>query len=92
MGCGTQIVVPLCLLVRSNRKLRLSPFLSLKPALIAFVGPIPPSDLFDGRSVYKLARGEEDISEDFIGNWIWKVDAQPKIQCFGRWRWNYKGS
>lgn len=74
-----------------QQKIKVIP-IPFSTALIACVGPIPPSDLFDGRSVYKLARGEEDISEDFIGNWIWKVDAQPKIQCFGRWRWNYKGS
>ena len=41
-----------------------------------------PSGLFDGRSAYKLARGEEGISEEFAGNWIWKVDVPPKIQCF----------
>lgn len=37
---------------------------------------------FDGRSAYKLAKGESNVTDEFARSWIWKVDTLPKIQCF----------
>ena len=37
---------------------------------------------FDGRSAYKLAKAESNVTDEFTGGWIQKVNMLPKIQFF----------
>ena len=41
-----------------------------------------PSGDFDGKSAYKIAKGERGEAAPFGGKLIWSVDTLPKNQCF----------
>ena len=43
---------------------------------------LSPAGEFERKFAYWLAKGSRDQTYGFAGQWIWKTDTLPKIQCF----------